>query len=84
MSDLKIFLNAPSAPIYTNFDEGARSEKTHFFGRNFTEKTNLVDLKKVEKNVTNFSKIQLNKKMSKTREQLQTIIIHAPDTSADI
>ena len=38
MTDLKIFLKAPSAPIYTNFEvfEGrARAEKSKSIGQNF-------------------------------------------------
>ena len=35
LTDLKIFLKASSAPIYTNFEGGARAEKTQFFGLNF-------------------------------------------------
>ena len=35
----KIFIRAPSAPIYTNFERGARAEKTQFFfGQNFPQK----------------------------------------------
>ena len=33
--DPKIFLEAPRAPVYTNFEGGARAEKTRFYGRNF-------------------------------------------------
>ena len=33
--DLKIFLKAPLAPIYTNFEGGDRAEITRFFGRTF-------------------------------------------------
>ena len=32
---LKFSLKAPLAPIYTNFEGGARAEKTQFFGRIF-------------------------------------------------
>ena len=35
LTDLKIFVKAPSAPIYTNFLGGARAEKAPFFSRNF-------------------------------------------------
>ena len=34
-TDPKIFLKAPLAPIYTNFEGGARAKKTQFFGQNF-------------------------------------------------
>ena len=34
-SDPKIFLKAPWAPIYTNFEGEERAEKTQFFGQNF-------------------------------------------------
>ena len=34
-TDLKIFLKAPLAPIYINFEGGARAEKRRFFGQNF-------------------------------------------------
>ena len=34
-TDPKNFLQAPSAPIFTNFEGGARAEKTQFFGQNF-------------------------------------------------
>ena len=35
LTDPKNFLKAPLAPIYTNFEGGARAEKTQFFGRHF-------------------------------------------------
>ena len=36
VTDPKIFLKAPVAPmIYTNFEGGARAKKTRFFGQNF-------------------------------------------------
>ena len=38
MTDLKIVLKAPLAPIYTNFEGGARAVKTRFFGRHFPKK----------------------------------------------
>ena len=34
-NDPKIFLKTPSAAIYTNFEVGARAEKTQLFGQNF-------------------------------------------------
>ena len=34
-TDPKIFLKAPLAPIYTNFQGGARAQKTRFFRQNF-------------------------------------------------
>ena len=43
--DPKIFLKAPWAPIYTNFEGGERVEKTRFFGQNFPKclKTPFLD-----------------------------------------
>ena len=35
VTDPKILLKAASAPIYTNFEKGARAEKTRLFGKNF-------------------------------------------------
>ena len=35
VTDPKIFLKAPLALIYTNFEGTARAEKTRFFGQNF-------------------------------------------------
>ena len=35
MKGPKIFLKAPLAPIYINFEGGARAEKTRFFGQHF-------------------------------------------------
>ena len=35
--DRKIFLKAPSAPIYTNFEGGARAEKMRCFGQHFAK-----------------------------------------------
>ena len=34
MTDPKVFLKAPWAPIYINFEGGARAEKTRLFGKN--------------------------------------------------
>ena len=34
-TDPKIFLKAPLAPIFTNFEGGARAEKTQIFSQNF-------------------------------------------------
>ena len=34
-TDPKIFLKAPWAPIYTNFEGGSRAGKTQVFGQNF-------------------------------------------------
>ena len=44
-TDLKTSLKAPLAPIYTNFEGGARAEKTQFFGQNFPKclKTPFLD-----------------------------------------
>ena len=36
-TDPKIFLRAPSAPIYTNFKGGTNAKKTQFFGQPFTK-----------------------------------------------
>ena len=38
MTDLKIFLKASSAPIYTNFNKGARAEKTRLLLSRFSIK----------------------------------------------
>ena len=38
MMDPKMFLKAPWAPMYTNFEGGARAEKTQFFGQKFSKK----------------------------------------------
>ena len=38
LTDLEIFPKAPLAPIYTNFEGGARAEKTQFYGQNFPQK----------------------------------------------
>ena len=35
VTDPKIFLKAPSVPIYTNFEGGLHAEKTQFFGKIF-------------------------------------------------
>ena len=39
LTDPNIFLNAPCAPMYTNFKEGARAKKLRFFGQNFPKKS---------------------------------------------
>ena len=69
--DPKIFLKAPLAPIYTNFEGERAPKKTRFFCQNFSKsaqkqcsgrarKINLVDLKKKKgrQNFGNFSKIR--------------------------
>ena len=38
VTDLKIFLKVLSAPIYTDFERGARAKKTRFFGQNCPKK----------------------------------------------
>ena len=37
VTDPKIFLKAPSAPIYSIFEGGARAEKTRFFCQHFSK-----------------------------------------------
>ena len=37
VTDPKMFLQAPLAPICTNIDGGARADKRNFFGQNFQE-----------------------------------------------
>ena len=37
VTDHKFFLKAPLAPIYTNFEGGARAKKTQFFDQNFSK-----------------------------------------------
>ena len=37
VTDPKIFLKAPSAPIFTYIEGGARAEKRDFFGQKFQE-----------------------------------------------